>query len=319
VIAESVMTEAERTQIISRSRPAPGPMTQQPQYDPADEPNHRRTGLIWAAVVFALLVVIGVAAYAIAFLGKDNGPKLTAIPSNLVNQTPAAVDAALRAAGFVPQQGPETNGPCQDGATGTPGRVCTLSPSEGQQEAKGTTVTYNLFTPKQVNVPPLVGRQLADAQYALGQAGLQYTITMVNNSAPQNQVIAQDPAPGTLEPPGYKVKLTVSKGTITLPDVAKKSFATAQAQLNAAGFTNVVTGATTITHDQALDGTVASESPTAGQAYPPSQQITLGLYQYQPLASSSACPTPTPTNSSSSPAPTSSNSASPSGSATSTC
>src|SRR3954447_5359405 len=60
VVAESVMTDAERTQFIART-PAAGPMGGiHRSYDPEpEEENHRRAGLIWAAVVVVLLVVIG--------------------------------------------------------------------------------------------------------------------------------------------------------------------------------------------------------------------------------------------------------------------
>src|SRR3954467_951208 len=70
VSAESVMTDAERTQFIARTPPPPVAM-RRTDYRPADdEDDGRRTGLIWAAVVIALLIVIGVASYLIVHFGS---------------------------------------------------------------------------------------------------------------------------------------------------------------------------------------------------------------------------------------------------------
>src|SRR4051794_27749075 len=77
VIAEAVMTDAERTQFIART-PAPPVAISRTDYAD-DDGDERRTGLIWAAVVVALLLVIGAAAYAIVHLGgSNNGPKMVA-------------------------------------------------------------------------------------------------------------------------------------------------------------------------------------------------------------------------------------------------
>src|SRR3954470_23437490 len=80
VLAEAIMTDAERTQFIARTPPPPIAL-RRTEYPP-DEDDSRRTGLIWAAVVIALLLVIGAAAYAIVFLGKDdNATKSVAVPN----------------------------------------------------------------------------------------------------------------------------------------------------------------------------------------------------------------------------------------------
>src|SRR5579875_2468822 len=61
VSAEAVMTDAERTQFIARTPPPAVPLRRE-QY-PVEEDEGRRTALIWVAVVVALLIVIGAAAY----------------------------------------------------------------------------------------------------------------------------------------------------------------------------------------------------------------------------------------------------------------
>ena len=67
VQAEAVLTDAEKTQFIARTNvPPAGPPPGDGGDDYGDDGgSQRRTGLIWAAVVAALLLVIGIAAYAI--------------------------------------------------------------------------------------------------------------------------------------------------------------------------------------------------------------------------------------------------------------
>ncbi|MDT4913156.1 MAG: eukaryotic-like serine/threonine-protein kinase, partial [Pseudonocardiales bacterium] len=104
VLAESIMTDAERTQFIARTPPPPVAL-RRTDYPP-DEDDGRRTGLIWAAVVVALLLVIGAAAYAIVFLGKDNnGTKTVSVPGTLTGKVPAAAEADIRRASLVPRHG----------------------------------------------------------------------------------------------------------------------------------------------------------------------------------------------------------------------
>ena len=72
VEAESVMTDAERTQFIAAARPTsrPGPLT--PVYDDEDDSANHSGAVIWTAVVLALLLVIGGAA--LYLLRKNNKP-----------------------------------------------------------------------------------------------------------------------------------------------------------------------------------------------------------------------------------------------------
>ncbi len=58
VSAESVMTDAERTQFIARTPPPPVGLPHR-DLDPADHERERRNAVIWAAIVIALLLVIG--------------------------------------------------------------------------------------------------------------------------------------------------------------------------------------------------------------------------------------------------------------------
>jgi serine/threonine-protein kinase len=296
VSAEAVMTDAERTQFIARTPPPPVALSR-PEYGEPEEEDHRRTGLIWAAVVVALLLVIGVAAYAIAFLGNDKGPTMVSVPGSLIGRTEDAAKQAIRQAGLVPQKGPDVSTTCDDGSQGQKGKVCHVDPAEGARVKKGTVVTYSLFTPERVNVPDVEGKSLADAERTLNDAKLKWDIKHVNSPQPQGTVIRQDPEafqpPGGVAP-GTIVKLFVSTGKVKLPDVVGLSYEDALAKLNPT-FLNVVQGAPVTTTDQSKDNTVKQEIPTPGFAYDPNTKITLILYHYE--APTSSTPT-TPTTSS---------------------
>lgn len=294
------MTDAERTQFIART-PAPPVALRRPDYAEPDDEDNRRTGLIWAAIVAALLLVIGAAAYAIVFLGKDNGPTKVAVPSTLIGKTEDAAIAAIRQANLVPNKGDPVTSDCDNGQPPQKDRVCQVRPQGGEQVAKGTTVTYHLYTPALVNVPPLEGHTLADAEAQLNQLKLKWTIKYVRSTEAKNTVIAQDPGDYKPVQPGSSVQLSVSTGKVKLPDVRNLTFDAAQAKLNQAGFLHVTQASSTVTTtDQSKDGLVVQESPTAGFAYPPDTQITLTLYHFQ-------APSTTPTS------PTGSGSSGPSG------
>ncbi|HET8582861.1 MAG TPA: Stk1 family PASTA domain-containing Ser/Thr kinase, partial [Jatrophihabitans sp.] len=239
VSAEAVMTDAERTQFIARTPPPPVALRHDDYAATGEDREERRTGLIWAAVVVALLLVIGAAAYAIVFLGSGKGPTMETVPTSLVGQTPAAADAAIRQVGLQPVNGGNVNSGCSNPVVG---RVCTVSPTPGTKVKKGSIVTYHVYAQKQVNVPPVVGKQVSDAEAALQQAGLGWTIQKKNTADPANQVISQDPQAPQVVTAGSKVTLVVSTGKIPLPDVRGKSFNSAQSQLNGLGFTDVNPG-----------------------------------------------------------------------------
>jgi beta-lactam-binding protein with PASTA domain len=178
----------------------------------------------------------------------------------------------------------------------------------------------------QVQMPNVVGQQYSDAFNTLENTDhLTVKQKSANNSAPANQVIAQDQPAGQTISEGSTVTLTVSTGMVVLPNVVGQQSSKAIPALNAAQWINVVVDPTpAITHEQSKNGEVATESPTAGNAYPQSTKITLKVYEYVPLAPS--CPPSSPSGSGSSSASgapstgtSSSSSAPPSGASGSGC
>jgi eukaryotic-like serine/threonine-protein kinase len=284
VAAEAVMTDAERTQFISRTPPPPVAVAR-PGDSYAEEPDHaRRTGLIWAAIVVALLIVIGGSAYAIVAFSKNDKVPMVAVPA-LFGFTPQAATTQLQSLHFTPQNGGNTNGPCDGGRTVAVGKVCTQNPASGTKIKKGSTVTYQLYTPAQVTVPAVVGQTYSDAfnELTAPAVGLKVIQKSVNNAATQGQVVAQDQDPGSTVAKGSTITLSVSTGKVKLIDVTGKKLPDAQKALNQAQWTHISIDPTpVITADKSKDNTVEAESPEPGVAYP--QQgttITLKVYQYE--------------------------------------
>jgi eukaryotic-like serine/threonine-protein kinase len=122
----------------------------------------------------------------------------------------------------------------------------------------------------------LVGEPQATAVAQVKTAGLTPSVVQQSNATvtPGN-VISTNPSPGSSISKGGTVTLYVSKGaaSILLPNVQNEQYNTAAQQLRALGFTNV----DPVPDNQSTlpAGEVDHMSPTAGQKYAPSEQITL--------------------------------------------
>ncbi len=327
VEAESVMTDAQRTQFIAaRPQARPGVLT--PNYDDEDDTAHHRGALIWTAVVLALLLVIGGAAlYLLKKDNEPNSPTLYQVPA-LVGLSPAAATDTLRANHLIPAAGkPDgSNGPCSAGADSavlknpTKGQICTQNPAAGKEVADGTTVSFTVYAgPADVLVQQVVGLSYSEAQKALATQGLAASRSDMDSPKPAGQVIGQDPPANASVPPGTTVKLQVANGKVKLPDVTKLTEQQARAKLNQLGFTTIARSETAPVQPGFQVGQVMSMDPTPGIFYNPATTITLTV-AVKPTCStppSSTSPPASPSGSGSG-TPSSSPSSSPSTSPTPT-
>jgi eukaryotic-like serine/threonine-protein kinase len=327
VRAEAVLTDAEKTQFIARTTAPPGRPPMDTAEDYGDEGGNRRTGLIWAAVVAALLLVIGVSAYAIVRASGSGKPARVGMPA-IIGETPAAADAALRQAGLIPGTPTNSSGECGDppeaSVPQTAGTVCTQQYGAGSMQLKNSTITFTIYVVGSVQVPPVVGEQLSVATAAITAAKLKVLPVSQDSSLPQGQVISTNPPAYTSLPAGSPVTVTYSSGKVAIPNVIGKSLTDAQTALNGAGWANIKVTYTEESTTQTKDQIVYGESPSTG-AYPQTQQITLLVYKFvlpfcaptsPPPSSPGSVSTPpsTPGSSSSAPAsPTGSPTCQPSG------
>jgi serine/threonine-protein kinase len=291
VAAESVMTDAERTQIIS-AVPGTAPKTGLlGSDDDEDEDGRRGKGaVIWAVVVVALLAVIGTAAYALVHsTNKPDGPKSVTM-ANLVGLVPAVAEQKIRDAHLtvVPAH-PGTNGPCAIPRV-TKGKVCTQSPLPDVQVPENGEVSFTVYAgPANVQVPQVVGTSFEEAQRQLSAAGMRAVRKDVVSAQPEGRVTSQNPLAFTAVQPGTSVTVEVSSGKLKVPSgllyLTKQE---AHDKLNVAGFLNLAYVDAEV-HDGFKVGDVMAVDPASGSTVDPKTKITLTIGIAKPT------PTCTPT------------------------
>ncbi|MEE2568877.1 PASTA domain-containing protein [Pseudarthrobacter sp. J64] len=98
------------------------------------------------------------------------------------------------------------------------------------------------FLMKDVNVPPVEGKQVAEATQILKDAGFSVETTEKEDAAPEGQVLSQEPDDGTSAPRGSNVTLEVAVPVkVTMPDILGNSIETAREALTAANLELVFT------------------------------------------------------------------------------
>jgi serine/threonine-protein kinase len=165
----------------------------------------------------------------------------------------------------------------------TKGVVTATDPPAGQSVPKGSKVRVNVASgPQQAHVPSVVGQSLNQASSTLHSAGFNVNPTYVDSSAPQNQVIHQNPAPGTAVPKGSTVDLQVSNGppAVQVPDVVADSSQLAAQTLANAGFT--VSRQYQSVSDPTQDNIVQAQSPSGGTQATKGTAVTITIGQYSP-------------------------------------
>jgi eukaryotic-like serine/threonine-protein kinase len=126
----------------------------------------------------------------------------------------------------------------------------------------------------QVTVPGVVGQEVTAATQALEAEGFTVATEFVNDPAPPNQVIAQDPEAAAEADEGSTVTLTVSQGPepVTVPDVVGRTQTEANQILTQAGFVvNVVPEE----NGDVPEDEVISQDPAANTQAAPNATITI--------------------------------------------
>jgi eukaryotic-like serine/threonine-protein kinase len=277
----SPATEEAATAIISRPPPAPSgaptavtQLRQPPPYAPPaayydyDEPRRRA---IWPWIV-ALALVVGavVGAY---FLYRQIQDQLSSSTVRVENYVGLREINAVRKIDGI---GLNANVIRQYKADIDETTVFRQSPQPGAKTNKGNEVTiYVSNGPPQVTVPDVTGDSVEDAVQRLADAGLRATIKHVDSDEDAGTVIAQVPTDGASIDQGSKVTLKVSNGPkpVVVPNVIGHLFATANSELQAAGF---AVARHDVDSSQPAD-TVISTSPAVGTFQPAGTTITVNV------------------------------------------
>jgi serine/threonine-protein kinase len=169
---------------------------------------------------------------------------------------------------------------------GTKGNVTGTNPGAGQPATIGSTVRVNVASGPEISaIPYVVGESIQQATTDLHAAGFNINPTYVDNGAPKDQVVSQNPAPGQKEPHGTIVNVNVSNGPpqTTVPDVVGETSAQAYHDLQAAGF-NVVRNYVTVTDPSQAD-IVQSQTPAGNSQAPQHSTVTIDIGQYSATTS----------------------------------
>jgi serine/threonine-protein kinase len=150
------------------------------------------------------------------------------------------------------------------------------SPTPGTKLNKGNEVTiYVSQGPPQVTVPDVTGDSLEVAVQKLTDAKLKYRVVHVESNDEAGTVVSQVPTDGARVDEGTTVKINVSKGPkpVAVPNVVGHSFATANSELQAAGF---AVARHNVDSSSPKD-VVVGMSPGPGTFQPPGTTITLDV------------------------------------------
>jgi beta-lactam-binding protein with PASTA domain len=299
VEATPVMSDAEKTTIIGAN---PGRYGYDDGWDQGEADRKRRRNRVIALVIAGLVLVAGAVAIALAVAsgGNDQPPPVAQVTvPDLDGLSQQDAQARITQAGL-------TVGTISREASTEAQRDTVLSsnPAGGAKADPQSPVALVLGSgPNTVAVPNVTGRQQADAIAALKSAGFTGSIStdQVDNLAAQGTVVEIDPAVGSQAAPDAAIRLGVSTGTVSLPDVRGLTEAVARQQLVAAGIDNGDIQTTNAESDTVAAGNVVGTDPGSRAKVAKGDPITLLIAV--PIPSASATPT-TPTSASPTASPT---------------
>ncbi|KAA1380378.1 Stk1 family PASTA domain-containing Ser/Thr kinase [Aeromicrobium fastidiosum] len=258
---------------------------------PEPEDDSDGSGKWWAIGALALVLIaaiVGVLWMTGTFDAKEPPPTPQVEIANVAGQSVEVATRALENDKLV--VGDQTTQPSNDVDEGD---VIETDPPAGQQVDEGSTVNLVVSSgPETVDVPSLSGYTYDRAKELLTSLGLEVEKEMQDSNLPRDQVINTDPPSGTAVEAGSTVKLIVSRGEVTVPDLVGKTQDEAQAALDELDLKYDVTYDPNAT-DPA--NTVTRQSPSSGQQVPRGSRITLTV-SARPETPAPTTPTPPATD-----------------------
>ena len=260
---------------------------------PAARPSPRRPRRGWALALVLVLLLALLGAGTVLGVQWWQGQQVEQVARVSVPQVEGmdstAAENTLRDAGLNPTFTREHSDSVADK------HVIAVDPAAGTEVDSGSSVAVRISEgPESATVPQdIVGQSLEYARESLRHAGLAVGPVSTVNSAtvPGNSVISSEPSPGSSVPRNSAVKLQVSSGKVTVPDVVGRSRADAEKALRADDVrlnSNVEIRET----ETEETGTVLEQSAPAGSSVSQGSTITLTVARR-------TTPTPTPTPSAS--------------------
>ncbi|MFC9895494.1 Stk1 family PASTA domain-containing Ser/Thr kinase [Nocardia sp. NPDC127579] len=240
---------------------APAPRRDQPYG--SDPVRSRRTALVWAAIVVALTLLVGIGGW---WLGVG---RYTAVPP-VAGLSVEQATAALQNAGF------ETETRQKASDTIPVGGVVGTDPSAGSKVTDGSMVSVLISSgkPRVPDVQP--GAEIKKVNQLIRDAGLQpIDAGEIGSQLPKGSLVRVDPEVGTVLPMGAQVKVYRSNGEPPkpLPDVRGKTVEEATAALTKAGVK--IKGQRTEFDADIESGQVVATDPAAGTVVGSGDSVTL--------------------------------------------
>lgn len=209
-------------------------------YGHDDRPGRRRqqkksnTSTILLVVAGVLVLIGAILIGRTVFSSTDGGSGKVDVP-NMVGSTVKEAQTLADNAEVVLKVG--SREPCEKQAKG---EICSQTPgSEGQMET-GETVTVVVSTgaPK-VEVPDVLEKSQDSARKALEDDGFTVNVKTAESDKTPDTVISQDPEGGSEVEKDSEVTITVAKEKLLDLPALTRTYAEAEAQLQAIGFTNI--------------------------------------------------------------------------------
>lgn len=260
------------TRMVTTARPRTEPPP--PAYIPPQQPtqysayrqsraNHRRNGMIWAAVVVVLTLLVGIGGW---WLGMG---RYATVPS-VAGMTVQNATSELRDAGF------ETGTRDKASDTVPVGGVVGTDPGPGARETKGSTVDI-LISSGKPQVPAVSpGADWDEVQQLIRDQGLQPVDGgEVASTAPEGTLARIDPGPGTVLPAGAHVQVWKSNGSkpVQLPDLRADTPDQARKKLTDLG---LAVGGERPVYDKLVEaGRVIGTDPAVGTTVDAGSSVTL--------------------------------------------
>jgi beta-lactam-binding protein with PASTA domain len=259
------------TAVVPAAAAVAGARRAAPEPELDDEDNSG--GKWWAIAALALVLIaaiVGILWFTGAFDSKgDEAPAKQFPVTDVSGLDVERATRALENDGFVVgEQTPQPSADIEEG------EVIQTDPPADEMVEKGTTVNLVVSSgPELVDVPTLDGYTYDNAKQLLESRGLKVGEKVFQDSSlPRDQVINTNPPGPTQLPAGSEIKLIVSRGQVSLPDVVGRSLDEARTVLQDLGLKVEVQEDPNATEDA---GVVSRQSPGGNQQVANGSTVTL--------------------------------------------
>src|ERR1700761_562610 len=268
--APKILTDADRSSMLSSSSPNVGPRTDPLPRQSLDTTDSDRGSSVGRWVVAVAVLTIVAIAVVIAF-HTFGGPTRDIQVPDVRGQASADAVASLQNRGFKTRtlQKPDSTIP--------PDHVINTDPSANASVGAGDVITINVSTgPEQREIPDVTGLSYTDAVNKLKAAGFgKFRQTSAASTPEQlNKVIATNPQANQTSAVTNLITVVVGAGPETkqVPDVAGQTVELAQKNLNVYGFTKITQ---TMVDSPRPANEVLGTNPPKDQTVPVDQVIDL--------------------------------------------